>query len=137
MSVPIIRLLLDFGLLILIWMIQLIVYPGFAYYETRNLIEWHKKYVSNFRFIVMPLMLGQLGISIYEVITFCNLYAISSLTIIILIWISTFLQFVPMHSNISKGIVHKSVLKQLVHKNWIRTFLWSLVFIISCVYYFK
>ena len=136
MSINIIRLLVDFGLLTLIWMVQLIVYPSFVYYETHALIKWHKKYVSNFKFIVIPLMIGQLGTAIYQVIFFNNLYTMASLIIIILVWISTFFQFVPIHSNISKGIVNERVLKILVNKNWIRTFLWSVVFIISSVNYF-
>ena len=136
MSIDIIRLLIGFGLFVLIWMVQLIVYPSFMYYETHNLIKWHKQYVFNFKFIVIHLMLVQLGISLYQAIIFSNLYTITSLILILLVWITTFFQFVPIHSNISKGIVNKKMLNTLVNKNWIRTFLWSLEFIISCAYYF-
>lgn len=77
----------------------------------------------------MPLMFGQLGITIYQIAKSFNLYTVFSLVIIVLIWVSTFLQFVPIHSNISKGRVSEMMLKELVRKNWTRTFLWTLLFL--------
>jgi len=135
MYLPIVQLLLDFGLVVLIWIIQLIVYPSFLYYRNENLVAWHREYTSRFSFIVIPLMFGQLGISIYQVITYANVYTALGLVIILLIWISTFLQFVPIHSNISKGIASEKMLNSLVTKNWLRTSLWSLLFVINCSYY--
>ena len=135
MYLPIVQLLLDFGLVVLIWIIQLIVYPSFLYYRNENLVAWHREYTSRFSFIVIPLMFGQLGISIYQVSTYANVYTALGLVIILLIWISTFLQFVPIHSNISKGIASEKMLNSLVTKNWLRTSLWSLLFVINCSYY--
>ena len=135
MSLAIIQLLLDFGLVVLIWIIQLIIYPGFLYYRNENLVVWHRAYTSRFSFIVIPLMFGQLGISIYQVIILANVYRVLGLVIILLIWISTFLQFVPIHSNISKGIASEKMLNSLVTKNWLRTSLWSFLFVINCSYY--
>ncbi len=130
-SLSIIRILLDGGLVVLIWMVQLVIYPSFLYYRTENLIKWHKKYMSSFSFIVIPLMFGQLGISICQLITQPNTYTFISLLIIIVLWISTFIQFAPIHLNISNKEVNKKMLISLVNKNWIRTFLWSLLFIYS------
>ncbi len=137
MSIAILRLLLDFGLVVLIWIIQRIVYPGFLYYSAENLVKWHKEYTSRFSAIVMPLMLGQLGISIYQLISQTNLFTVISFVIILLIWIATFLQFVPIHATISKGRANETMLKALVHKNWLRTFLWTLLFVINCIVIFQ
>ena len=133
MTVAIIRLLLDFGLVVLIWMIQRIVYPSFLHYTSENLIIWHKEYTSRFSVIVIPLMIGQLGISIYQAIMVTNLYTVVSLVIVIIIWLSTFLQFVPIHAIISKGQVNEKTLNSLVAKNWLRTFLWSLLFVMNFI----
>ena len=130
-SLSIIRTLLDGGLVVLIWMVQLVIYPSFLYYNKENLIQWHKKYMSSFSLIVIPLMFGQLGISSYQLITQANTYTFTSLFIIIVLWISTFIQFAPIHLNISKGTVSEKMLISLVNKNWIRTFLWTLLFIYS------
>jgi len=131
MQIDIIRLLLDFGLVVLIWIIQRIVYPSFLHYNTENLVRWHRIYTSRFSAIVIPLMFGQLGISIYQAFTNTSLYTVSSLVIIIFIWISTFAIFVPIHSIISNENSSKSDLVSLVNKNWMRTILWTLLFIYS------
>ena len=137
MTVAIIRLLLDFGLVVLIWIIQRIVYPSFLHYSTENLVIWHKEYTSRFSAIVIPLMIGQLVISIYQAIIVTNLYTVVSLVIVILVWLSTFLQFVPIHANIAKGRVSEKMLNSLVTKNWLRTFLWSLLFVMNCIVIFQ
>jgi hypothetical protein len=114
MSISIVRLLIDFGLVVLIWMIQLIVYPSFLHYTASNLIKWHKKYTLLIGYIVGPLMLGQLAIVSYQVSNDINLYNSLSIFIIAAIWIVTFLQFVPIHTNISKGRLSKQMLVSLV-----------------------
>ena len=131
MSITILRLLFDFGLLVLIWIVQRIVYPSFLHYNSINLINWHKEYTSRLSFIVMPLMLGQLSISIYQLIMEINPYTVLSIIIIIVIWVATFLQFVPIHAQISKGKASQKMLDSLVKKNWIRTFLWTVLFLYS------
>jgi len=131
MHLDIIRLLLDFGLVVLIWIIQRIVYPSFLHYNSNNLVTWHRIYTSRFSAIVIPLMFGQLGVSIYQVVTNPSFYKVSSLVIIILIWISTFAIFVPIHALISNENSSKSDLVSLVNKNWMRTVLWTLLFIYS------
>ena len=133
MSIPIIRLLVDFGLLVLIWMIQCIVYPSFLYFNTENLIKWHRKYTHLIGVIVSPLMLLQLGITAYQIIIEFSLFNVMSLVIISTVWIVTFLLFVPIHNKISKGIVNKEMLVSLVTKNWLRTTLWTLLFVLNII----
>jgi hypothetical protein len=117
-------------------MIQCVVYPSFFHYSNENLTVWHKKYTSSFRPIIIPLMFGQLGISIYQVILSTNSYTAVNLLIIIVLWLSTLLQFVPIHSNISKGKISEKMLNSLVAKNWLRTILWSLLFMINLIVLF-
>lgn len=131
MSISIVRLGIDFGLVVLIWMIQLIVYPSFLHYTTANLVKWHRKYTPLIGYIVGPLMLGQLGVAIYQAISEVTLYHSLSILIIAAIWILTFLQFVPIHNNISKGRISEPMLASLVRKNWSRTILWTLLFLFS------
>lgn len=128
------RLLLDFGLLVLIWIVQRIVYPGFLHVDGENLHRWHRIYTSRFTFIVLPLMLGQLCIVLYQFVLNINVYTISSLMIVLVLWLSTFFQFVPLHARISKGNSSQIILKLLVKKNWIRTFLWTFLFLQSLTY---
>ena len=131
MSISILRLLFDFGLLVLIWMVQLIIYPSFKFYSENDLLLWHQKYTAAISFVVIPLMFGQLITATLQVINNQNWFTIGGLTLITAVWVSTFLQFVPMHKAISNGKTSNELLQQLVKKNWLRTALWTLIFMWS------
>jgi DMSO reductase anchor subunit len=133
MTLSLIRILLDFGLFVLIWIIQLVVYPSFGYYSQESLLKWHNKYTRRITYVVLPLMLGQLLISGIQLWNITSFYTVSSFLIVILLWVSTFFQFVPLHNDISKGNFSKKTLENLVKKNWLRTGLWTLLFFISIV----
>ena len=129
--IEIMRLLLDFGLCILIWMVQLIVYPSFAFYNNTQLLKWHKTYTKAIALIVIPLMLGQLGIVIYQVFLTQNTYTLVSIVFVVFLWGITLLKFAPMHQQISEGNTQIQLLKTLVQMNWIRTIIWTLLFLLS------
>lgn len=131
------KLLVDFGLVVLIWMTQLIVYPGFGHYTPEGLLQWHSKYTVAVSIIVAPLMLAQVafhGWSIFHdqgIINWINIF------FIVLIWINTFGFAVPLHNQIGAG---ESVLEsahRLVSVNWYRTVLWSVILGLSLYQYFN
>ena len=125
--IEITRLALDVGLLVLIWMIQLIVYPSFLFYTAKELIAWHKMYTKAIALIVIPLMLGQLGIAIYQVFLLQNTYTLTSIVLVVFLWGITLLKFAPMHQQISEGNTHVQLLKKLVQINWIRALIWTIL----------
>ena len=125
------EILFDFGLLVLIWMVQLIVYPSFLFYGEKDLVRWHQVYTGRIAMVVIPLMFGELGISAYQVYEITSTISIMKFILIVLIWISTFAYFAPTHGKISQGNTDKVVLTQLVNRNWWRTLAWTLVSIIS------
>ena len=125
--IEITRLVLDVGLLVLIWMIQLIVYPSFLFYTAKELIAWHKMYTKAIALIVIPLMLGQLGIIIYQVFLVQNTYTLTSIVLVVFLWGITLLKFAPMHQQISEGNTHVQLLKKLVQNNWVRTLIWTIL----------
>ena len=125
--IEITRLVLDVGLLVLIWMIQLIVYPSFLFYTAKELIAWHKMYTKAIALIVIPLMLGQLGIAIYQVFLLQNTYTLTSIILVVFLWGITLLKFAPMHQQISEGNTHVKLLKKLVQINWIRALIWTIL----------
>lgn len=129
MTLYLLRLLFDFGLVVLIWAVQLIIYPSFQYYGAAQLLQLHQKYTAAISFIVIPLMFGQLITAALQLISDRNLFTIGSLILIALVWLSTFTQFVPIHGAISSGNDSPELLKQLVSKNWIRTVLWTAIFL--------
>lgn len=123
-----IRMLIDFGLVILIWMVQLIIYPGFSYYSNDNLLKWHKIYTPRITMVVAPLMFIQLGIAVYlSVFEFSTVTLIYSI-LVLSTWFSTFIYFVPLHQKIEKNKDLNVSVSKLITRNWIRTFQWSFIF---------
>ncbi len=131
MTLSIIRLLVDFGLVVLIWITQLIVYPGFLHYPKSNLMAWHGTYTTMIGYIVAPLMLLQLGLYLHLTLVRFSIPALLALIVVMATWGVTFLQFVPMHGAINTGDFDRVLLTKLVGRNWIRTVLWTLLFIFS------
>ena len=127
----ILRLLFDFGMVVLIWLVQLIIYPAFANIAKSKMVRWHQSYTKNLGFVVIPLMFVQLGVIIYQTFLQINLYTIASLLVVITLWIITFTLFVPLHNKVAKGNFSESLGKNLIATNWIRTFLWTLLFILN------
>jgi len=123
--------LIDFGLVILIWMTQLVVYPSFAYFSSGDLLLWHRRYTRAISFLVIPLMLAQLlthGIGLWQHFSVPRLLAAA---LIGSIWVNTFVYAVPLHNKISAGSDIASSAKQLVAVNWYRTVLWTVVFLLG------
>jgi hypothetical protein len=130
-----ISLLFDAGLVVLIWMVQLVVYPSFIYYKPENLIRWHQKYTAGIAVVVIPLMLAQLVLAIVTIFYQPNFTSIFTLVIVLFLWIFTFLSFAPLHFKISEGKHNQKLLHLLVKRNWLRTFLWSALLIFHLVLY--
>lgn len=126
-----ISLIIDFGMLVLIWMVQLLIYPGFKYFEREQLIIWHTKYSRNMTFIVMPLMLSQLLLHSYTTYMGFSLIQLLILVLVILSWILTFTIFVPLHQKIGNNRFEKQDLFHLDSFNWWRTIIWSAIFVLA------
>jgi len=131
MTIELIRVVLDFGLVILIWLVQLVIYPSFKFYDSINLFKFHKTYKTRVAIVVMPLMVGQLFIYSYLLIVQPTLFNILGFCTVMLLWGVTFFQFVPLHGKISNEMISEKILNQLINRNWLRTFLWSALFTYS------
>lgn len=120
--------MVDAGLVVLIWVVQLIIYPSFLYYQKEDLINWHSTYTSRIAIVVIPLMLAQLVISVIETYTNLNLFTVISLLILLFLWGFTFTSFAPIHLKITNAKADKNLLSILVKRNWMRTFCWTFLF---------
>jgi len=125
------RLLLDFGLMVLIWMVQLLIYPSFKHFSPTALLKWHSRYTLHMALIVIPLMFGQLIVYVIQVFQEQSLFNVFGMLVVFILWISTFLQFVPLHQKISNSSFSERTLALLVSRNWIRVALWTGLFVWS------
>ena len=128
-------LLIDAGLVILIWMVQLIVYPSFLFFNKDNLFLWHKKYTHSIAIIVIPLMTSQLAFAFLALFYKSVFFSIPYFSIILFLSVFTFWSFAPLHFKISKEKITHNTLQLLVNRNWLRTFLWSLLFIFHLFFF--
>ena len=135
MSLELLRVIIDFGFLVLIWAVQLVIYPSFGYYSKENLYKWHKSYTIRVTFIVLPLMFSQLILVVIQLWQSQNWLTVLSAILIIILWLLTFLIFVPLHQSIDNDRPVAQVCHKLVLTNWIRTLLWTVLFICSIVQY--
>lgn len=120
------QLIVDSGLFILIWLVQLIIYPSFRYTEKKTFIGWHGKYTALIGLIVIPLMLLQAG---GEIVHFLQQdLRWQRIALISGVWGATFSLSVPCHKRLHEGGKDLLTINQLVKSNWIRTLLWSVIF---------
>lgn len=133
MDLKTLQLVIDFGFAVLIWAVQLVIYPSFKYYNPDNLTKWHRSYTSRVAYIVLPLMLTQLVITIIKAWYQSNLISIISLVVVLILWLLTFLVFVPIHQKIDNESASSTHLDELVSKNWNRTILWTFLFLLSLI----
>lgn len=136
MSMPY-RLLIDFGLVVLIWMTQLVVYPSFTYFQPGDLVRWHEKYTTAVSIIVMPLMLGQLVAHSYDLSQVFTWWRAVAFILILLAWVNTFFFAVPLHNKIGANQEVIASAKRLVAVNWYRSGLWSVVSLLSLIEYLR
>lgn len=129
--------IVNFGLVVLTWMVQLIVYPGFLYYSTEDLAKWHQAYTPAISVIVIPLMFSQLFISGYLVFNKISFLNIAIMALVILVWVITFVWAVPAHNNIASGVEPQQQAANLVKIHWYRTIVWSAIFILGIVAHYK
>ena len=136
-SLDSLRVIIDFGLVVLIWMVQLIIYPGFSYYSNSDLLKWHKFYTPKITIVVAPLMFIQMGIAIYLTVFEFSLPYLIYLILVLSSWISTFIYFVPLHRKIDGNTDIKISAQKLATGNWVRTFQWTFIFIYSLYLFYS
>jgi len=117
-----------FALTGVIWVVQLVHYPMFAFVDRARALESHEMHTRRIAPIVAPLMVLELSsVSALAVLLpkdapFISVYV--GLGMIAVIWVSTFLLQVPLHKRLSEGFDENAV-RRLVATNWIRTAAWS------------
>ncbi len=128
------KLCVDVGLLILIWMVQLVVYPSFCHFGKEGFDHWHKTYMRHITFIVLPLMLGQLVLSGYLLYTssFGIIHCLDFL-LVGAMWLSTAIYYKPLHEKLLVAQFDIPLCQQLDRTNWWRTAAWSIIVLLHFV----
>ncbi len=123
--------LVNFGMALIIWMVQLIIYPGFAHYPADRLVGWHGRYTSLIAVFVVPLMVGQLFLLARAAYLGGGPTANGMLVMTLLAWGVTFKYSVSLHRKITDNQDVAGSVALLIKTNWPRTVLWSGVFLVG------
>lgn len=123
--------IVDFGLVVLIWIVQLVIYPSFLYFKDEDLLRWHDRYTTRITVVVMPLMIAQAVMYSIKFLDKPSLYLGLLGAMILSCWAITFAISVPLHQKIASGKMMRKSSQALIDTNWYRTILWTLVFIVS------
>lgn len=127
----ILQLIVDFGMFLLIWLVQLVVYPVMLYIDESNLQSWHVKYTKVIIFFIFPLMGIQLSFLLYELTNIPDASTLSMAFFIFIAWIITFFYAIPLHRKVAVSKDTILIRKRLVQLNWLRTIAWTATFFIS------
>jgi len=125
------KILVDFSLVILIWLVQIIIYPSFLYIDSIKFKDWHQSYMQKISFFVIPLMFIQLGLSFFSLMKQIDLLSSLHLLFIILSWCFTFFLSVPLHQKLTEKGFDELILKKLIQTNFPRSLTWTMTCIIS------
>jgi hypothetical protein len=123
------RLITDSAMLMLIWLVQLVIYPAFRSIEPARFIRWHHGYMRTFSFIVIPPMLLQAGLVAVQCMRAPSLAHWISAAAVLVAWLITFSLSVPCHRQLQRTGNTPEWTDRLIHTNWIRTAAWSLVWL--------
>jgi hypothetical protein len=107
-----------------IWLVQLVHYPFFAFVADDQFVQSHTFHTNRISWVVIPVMLVELGSAIALVFLDRGGFWLANLALLAMIWGSTALLSVPYHNKLAVG---KSgvLVEKLTVSNWPRTFLWS------------
>lgn len=91
---------------------------------------FHERRIS---IIVLPLMLIEAVLCVILLINSLNFQNIVSFVLLLIIWISTILIQMPIHSKLEHGF-DEELIKKLVSTNWTRTIAWTMKLLILLIY---
>ncbi|MFU8848803.1 MAG: hypothetical protein ACNA77_08820 [Opitutales bacterium] len=127
------RTLLDFGMLVILWLVQLVIYPSFLACDLSKLLEWHRAYTRRVGWVIIPIMFAQLPLVAwlsYESPSRANLAAFIC---VLACWVLTFGVSVPLHRKMDRGDTSSKTVQRLIRTNWPRTMLWTAVFVLGLI----
>lgn len=127
------RSIVDFGLVVLVWLVQLVIYPSFRYVNAAELVAWHARYQTLISFFVIPMMFAQVWLVGRQALATRSGVDIASAVLVAGAWLSTFTLSVPCHRALAETGKDPVVVDRLVRTNWPRTLAWTAVFALGLV----
>lgn len=123
--------MVNFGLVVLIWLVQLIIYPSLAHVDTEEFRGWHRHYMQLISAIAGSLMMAQLALAVLVFLTAPDVSTLLILAGIAMVWASSLLLSIPCHTALRRDGKNPAVINRLIRTNWIRTVAWTGIFLLG------
>ena len=131
-TLPLLILLFNFAsawmMVGLIWLIQLVHYPLFAFVGRDAFVSYAAQHVRRITFLVAPIILIELATSIalfsFRPPVVHMWLVVVGMILVAVVWISTWTMQIPAHEKLAAGFDSPTSLR-LVSTNWIRTIAWT------------
>jgi len=122
------------ALAVVLWSVQLVIYPAFTFIDPNHFERWHYRYTGAITWIVAPLMLTQFSGVAGRLILLGrpNVIWWVELSCTLIAWTVTFLVSVPLHNRLQRER-NEATMNSLVRTNWWRTAAWTLTAICSAL----
>lgn len=122
---------IDVALAMLLWLVQLVIYPAYLNIDKELFPAWHHRYMRTISYIVIPLILAQALCIGFQCLENDSPLVRFQAGLFIVAWTTTFALSVPCHKKLQAGGWDESVIKRLIHTNWIRTIAWSALLVLD------
>lgn len=116
----------------MIWVVQLVHYPTFHWIDAERFTQFEKFHTRAMCWVVVPVMVAELvtgAILAWSLPIDSPFYwqpfFYANLTLVLLVWLSTFFLSVPLHGALSVKRDSQKI-SRLIQTNWLRTLLWTL-----------
>lgn len=124
-SLPEAARMVSFGMVVLIWLVQMVIYPAFAEVTPGRFVAHHAGYTRMISYFVIPLMFSQAGLIVALLLREPGRAVGLAAALVVVAWISTFALSVPAHQRLGSGGLDAAVVRTLVATNWVRTAAWT------------
>jgi hypothetical protein len=112
----------------LIWFVQIVHYPLMARVPVSEFAAYEREHRNRTTFVVAPTMLLEALTAVMLLVVAPpgsgRILAAIGITLLAVIWLSTFLVQVPLHTRLDAGF-DAAVHRRLVLSNWLRTLAWT------------
>ena len=108
----------------LIWFVQIVHYPLFAAVGPAEFALYSDRHRARTTYVVAPLMLAEAICAAALVVLVGSTLSWIGLTLVAVLWLSTFAVQVPLHARLAQGWEVRAG-RLLVATNWVRTLGWT------------
>lgn len=118
-------------MVVILWLVQLVIYPSFLTCDLSKLVEWHRAYTRRVGWLIIPIMFTQLPLLAWLCFKLPSWTNLAALMCVLACWGLTFGVSVPLHHKMDRGDTSSKTVLRLIQTNWPRTMLWTAAFVLG------